>query len=185
MPGEWTEITDLDSTFVMELRYADSNNFTGRPLYPCPRCFLRPPAARALAAAQADFRRLGFRLKLWDCYRPLAVQDSLWKVKPDKNYVTPPAQGSMHNRGLAVDVTLIDSTGKELDMGTPYDYFGKEAWPSYTRLPDTVRANRRLLTRIMARHGFYPGQTEWWHFSYRKQSYPLSRKIWPCEKDTL
>lgn len=117
---------------------------------------------------------------MFDCYRPRPYQQRLWDKKSDPNYVTPPAQGSMHSRGAAVDLTLVDAKGVELDMGTPYDFFGEKAHTDYTKLPAKVLENRRLLREAMEAAGFKGIRTEWWHFSYRLKQYPLSDYVWPC-----
>ncbi len=119
-------------------------------------------------------------LKMFDCYRPRPYQQRLWDKVPNPDYVTPPAKGSMHSRGAAVDLTIVDAQGKELDMGTPYDFFGKEAHYDYTQLPAAVLANRRLLRQTMEAVGFRGIRTEWWHFSYQGKNYELSDYVWPC-----
>lgn len=177
----WQELVQLDSTIRLDLRYATANNFVGEPMYDCPRCFLRPAAARALLKVHRKLQTQGYALKMYDCYRPLPIQWKLWKKVPDRRYVADPRKGSMHNRGAAVDLTIVvDSTGQELDMGTGYDYFGVEAYINYQKLPAAVLANRQLLRSSMEAAGFYTTPTEWWHFSYRGQSYPLDEMVWKC-----
>ena len=178
---EWVDLAWLDSTLVFDLRYATENNFTGQVLYPCGRCLLRPAVAGALLAVLEDLRSQGYGLKLFDCYRPHSVQVQLWETTPDRRYVTDPAKGSMHNRGAAVDLTLTDLNGRELGMGTGYDYFGREAWHSYEQLPDSILQRRKILKAAMQAHGFAGIRTEWWHYSYRRASFPLSDFQWPCE----
>ncbi len=177
---QWADLSRLDSTIIIDMRYATENNFVGEKLYECGRCFLRPEAARAVVAAHREFRRQGLSLKMLDCYRPRPIQWKLWEKVPDRRYVSDPRKGSMHNRGAAVDLTLADSTGRQLEMGTPYDFFGPAAHPSYQNLPDTVLANRALLRETMIRHGFRPIRTEWWHYSFRGKSYKLSDMLWKC-----
>lgn len=177
---QWQELWRQDTGFVLELRYATDSNFVGQPMYSCARAFLRPAVARALAEALTEVGEKGLRIKIWDAYRPLPVQWRLWNKVPDRRYVADPRRGSMHNRGAAVDLTLVDQQGRELEMGTPYDFFGREAWPSYTSLPDTVLANRRYLLQVMERHGFRPTPSEWWHYSYARKSFPLSEWEWAC-----
>ncbi|MBL7776254.1 MAG: M15 family metallopeptidase [Saprospiraceae bacterium] len=172
---------ELDSTIVLDIRYATTNNFTKSKIYDCPRCYLRPETARALARAQMLLRRQGLSLKLYDCYRPRPYQQRLWDKAPDPNYVTPPEKGSMHSRGAAVDLTIVDAQGKELDMGTPYDFFGPEAHYNYTRLPGNVLSNRRLLRRVMEEVGLKGIRTEWWHFSYQGKSFSLADWVWECD----
>lgn len=179
--GGFLDIAALDPTIRLDIRYATANNFTNSKIYDCPRCLLRPEAAKALVKAHKALQKRGLGLKMYDCYRPRPYQQRLWDKVPDPDYVTPPAKGSMHSRGAAVDLTIVDKQGKELDMGTPYDFFGREAHTDNTKLPATVLANRRLLRETLEDVGFKGIRTEWWHFSYHKKKYPLSDYIWPCD----
>jgi D-alanyl-D-alanine dipeptidase len=178
---EWTELKSLDTTFVYDLRYATTNNFVHKKMYPCSKCFVRREVAIALLKIQKELKKKGLGLKFFDCYRPGKVQKELWKIVPDPRYVADPKKGSMHNRGVAVDLTIVDSNGKELDMGTPFDYFGKKAYHSYRQLPDTVLKNRMFLKTIMEKYGLEPITSEWWHYSYRKKTYPVEQWIWDCK----
>jgi zinc D-Ala-D-Ala dipeptidase len=157
-----------------DLRYATTNNFMHRRMYtPRPRyTFLRAPAAHALAAVQRELNSQGYGLKIFDAYRPYAVTVSFWELVQDERYVANPSKGSGHNRGLAVDLTIIDQkTGKELDMGTGFDNFTDTAHQNFTGLPEAVLKNRQLLRYTMQKHGFAPLETEWWHY------------YWPNNKD--
>jgi D-alanyl-D-alanine dipeptidase len=109
------------------------------------------------------------------------VQWELWRKVPNPNYVADPRKGSMHNRGSAVDLTIVDAEGNELDMGTDFDYFGKEGHHDYTGLPKEVLENRKLLKEIMGKYGFRWIRTEWWHYSYKPKSYALSDVLWHCK----
>ncbi|MBK6947212.1 MAG: M15 family metallopeptidase [Haliscomenobacter sp.] len=178
---QWTELVSLDSTIRLDLRYATSNNFVGEQLYTCPRCFLRPTVAKALLKVHRELGKKGLGLKMYDCYRPHSIQWALWKKVPDPRYVADPRKGSMHNRGSAVDLTVVElATGKELDMGTPFDYFGVEAYIDYQKLPENVLNNRKTLRDLMVANGFRTTRTEWWHFSYALASYSISNMIWRC-----
>ena len=178
--SQWQEITE-DNGVVLDIRYATDNNFTKKQIYPCGRCFLRPELASRIIKLQQDIsRRYGMKLKLFDCYRPRPAQQKLWDIVPNAKYVTPPSKGSMHNRGLAVDVTLVGKNGQDLDMGTPYDFFGIEAHPTYTNLPDEVLKNRKILTKMLDIHGLKGINTEWWHFSLKTVQSPLDDWEWPC-----
>ena len=115
-----------------------------------------------------------------DCYRPLPIQQRLWDKFQNASYVTPPSKGSMHNRGLAVDLTIVDAEGNELDMGTKFDFFGKEAHHTFTNHSDTILANRTLLKTTMEASGFKSIRTEWWHYSYPYKMYALSQMVWNC-----
>lgn len=161
------ELQSLMPGLHYDLRYATTNNFMHRRMYtPPPRhTFLRAPAARALAAVQQELNHQGYALKIFDAYRPYAVTVSFWELVKDERYVANPSKGSGHNRGLAVDLTLIDrKTGKELDMGTGFDNFSDTAHHTFTQLPSRVLQNRQLLKTTMQKHGFMPLETEWWHY---------------------
>lgn len=178
--SDFTELTE-DEGIALEIRYATNNNFTKQKIYDCARCYLRPEAADNLLKAQSELqKKFGYTFKIFDCFRPRPYQQRLWDVVPDDKYVTPPAKGSMHSRGLAVDLTLVDVDGKELDMGTPYDFFGEEAHYGYNH-PEAVKRNRWILKSTMEKYGFGGIRTEWWHFSYRKTSYPLDEWVWDCK----
>ncbi|MEI6409935.1 MAG: M15 family metallopeptidase, partial [Bacteroidota bacterium] len=168
------------SSIRLDIRYATTNNFTKAKIYDCPRCLLRPEPARAIATAQAKLQKQGFGLKMFDCYRPRPYQQRLWDKVPNPDYVTPPAKGSMHSRGAAVDLTIVDDQGKELQMGTPYDFFGVEAHTDYTKLSAEVLKNRELLRKTMEEVGFKGIRTEWWHFSFQRKDFALSSYVWPC-----
>jgi D-alanyl-D-alanine dipeptidase len=144
---------------------------------------LRPDAASALTRINAELNAQGYQIKLFDCYRPLAVQWELWEEVPNPQYVADPRKGSMHNRGQAVDVTLVDmESGKALEMGTDFDFFGERAYHSTTpELSSEIRKNRKLLKSTMEKHGFLPIRTEWWHYSYRASHWPVFEDKWNCE----
>ncbi len=177
---QFSELT-ANNGVMIDLRYATKNNFTEQKIYDCARCYLRPEAAESLLKVQQDLQeKFGYSLKIFDCFRPRAYQQRLWDIVPNADYVTPPAKGSMHSRGLAVDLTLVDEQGNELDMGTPFDFFGEEAHYSYNH-SDAIKRNRWILKSTMEKQGFGGIRTEWWHFSYRNKSYPLDEWIWECK----
>ena len=178
----FSDISTLDPTIKLDIRYATTNNFTKSKIYDCPRCLLRPEAAAAIVKANKALKARGYALKMFDCYRPRPYQQRLWDKVPNPDYVTPPAKGSMHSRGAAVDLTIVDAQGRELEMGTPYDFFGVEAHTDYTKLPAKVLENRALLRTTLEAVGFKGIRTEWWHFSYQKRNYALSDYLWPCDK---
>ena len=179
---DFVDIITLDPTIRLDIRYATTDNFTKSKIYDCPRCLLRPEAADGVVAAHKALKKKGLGLKMFDCYRPRPYQQRLWDKVPNPDYVTPPAKGSMHSRGAAVDLTIVDATGKELDMGTPYDFFGREAHTDNNNLPAKVLANRRILREALEASGFKGIRTEWWHFSYQSKTWPLSDYVWPCDK---
>ncbi len=149
---------------VLDIRYATTNNFTGQKLYPVARCCLRREAAENLKDVQQELRGMGLGLKVFDGYRPLSVQKKMWAIYPNPGYVADPAKGSRHNRGGAVDLTLVRLDGTELPMPTPFDDFTEKAHRNYLDLPADVIKNRDLLEQVMQKHHFRGLSTEWWHF---------------------
>jgi D-alanyl-D-alanine dipeptidase len=179
--GDWVELSEEDG-FMIEIKYATKDNFTHKVIYDCEACFLRPEVARALIEARKEIReKYGYGIKLLDCYRPGPFQQRLWDIKPDEDYVAHPTKGSMHSRGTAVDLTLVDEQGNELDMGTPFDYFGEEAHQDYKGHSDAVNRHRYILRSTMKKYGLEQIRTEWWHYSYRSRSYPLEDWVWECD----
>ena len=179
--SQWLEITPENSGITMDIRYATTNNFTEAQIYDCGRCFLRPEMARKIVLLNQEIKdKYGLSFKLFDCYRPKPSQEKLWFMMPDPNYVTPPEKGSMHNRGLAVDITLIYEDGEELDMGTEYDFFGVEAHTDNMDLPEHVLKNRELLKNMVEEIGLSGIRTEWWHFSYSGMEASISDWVWNC-----
>lgn len=152
----------LQTAFV----YATAQNFTHQILYKNPKAFLRLEAATALQKVQDSLQSLGFDIKIFDAYRPYSVTEKMWEIVPDDRYAANPANGSGHNRGVAVDLTLIyKKTGMELPMPTPYDNFSDTAHHSFMQLSAEVLANRKLLKTVMEQYGFVALSTEWWHYS--------------------
>lgn len=151
---------------VVALRYTTADNFFKAAFYPAAaRALLRPQTAEKLAKVQADLKASGLALKVWDAYRPLSVQRAMWKTLPDARYVADPAKGGRHNRGAAVDVTLVDAaTGKELAMPTAHDDFSEKAGAFFKLVPPEAFKNREKLQQVMTRHGFAIFESEWWHF---------------------
>jgi D-alanyl-D-alanine dipeptidase len=158
------EITDIQR----DVRYATTDNFMHQKLYPVAKVFLRRPAAIALHDVERELAREGLGLKLFDGYRPYRVTVRMWKPIRNPDFVADPAKGSRHNRGAAVDLTLIDlRTGRELPMPTGYDAFTPKARQDFNDLPPEAIANRTRLRDVMMRHGFDPLPSEWWHFDFR------------------
>ena len=160
------DILSINPTIVLDIRYATENNFTHHKLYPVVQCMLRREPAESLSAVQRELKFRGLGLKVFDGYRPLSIQKKLWEAVPDDRYVANPAKGSRHNRGAAVDLTIVDSLGHELEMPTPFDSFSEKAHCDYMKLPKNVLKNRALLERVMERHGFLRMSSEWWHFDF-------------------
>lgn len=163
-----TELKSLMPEIIYDLRYATAANFTGRKLYEeGVATYLRLPAARALAAVQAKLRPHGLGLKIYDAYRPHSATRLMWDLVRDERYVADPRKGSNHNRGLAVDLTLVQlAGGEELLMGTAFDNFSDTAHHAFTSLPENVLRNRLLLRQLMEEAGFKALETEWWHYAW-------------------
>jgi D-alanyl-D-alanine dipeptidase len=156
-------------TLLYELRYAGTNNFIRKNLYPARtrHTYLRQQPAQALKKVQEELQQMGLGLKIWDAYRPYQVTVAFWELIGDERYVANPAKGSGHNRGIAVDLTLVQaSSGTELDMGTGFDHFSDTAHHSFRSLPPKVLENRTLLRNTMEKHGFKFYEEEWWHYSW-------------------
>jgi D-alanyl-D-alanine dipeptidase len=163
--AQLVEATGRVPGLVIDLRYATADNFLGKAVYPDgARCLLLPAVAERLARAETILQARGFRLKAWDCYRPLHVQWAMWKLVPRKGYVADPHTGSNHNRGAAVDVTLVTPEGEEVEMPTPFDTFGPAAHHGSNAGTATARASRETLRQAMAEAGFRPNRMEWWHY---------------------
>lgn len=151
----------------LDIRYATTNNFTQEKIYNLARAYARKPVAEALKKAQADFKKLGYGIKIFDAYRPYAATVKFYEVYKDTTYVASPYRGSRHNRGCAIDMTIFDlKTGKDLPMPTEYDSFRKEAWPSTPVSDPIIRKNRETIISVMANHGFKVNGSEWWHFDF-------------------
>lgn len=165
-PQKLVELNSVIPDILLDIRYATPNNFTGQIVYPCARCFLLQDAAYALREVQNELRPMGYRLKVFDGYRPLSVQRRFWAILPDPRYVADPTVGSRHNRGCAVDLSLVKSDRKDVPMPTEFDDFTEKAHPAYMNLPEDALRNRALLKSVMERHGFTQFPTEWWHFDY-------------------
>ena len=171
--------------FVFDIKYATKNNFMHEQLYDCDKCLLRKQVAMAFLKARDLFSRDGYRIKIFDCYRPLSIQKKMWEKIKDVRYVANPSTrfGSAHNRGMAIDITLIDRQGRELNMGTKFDFFGLEAHHNFKNFPQEVLKNRRYLKATMKKAGFQPIPSEWWHYSYKNREFDVSDVKIPCEMD--
>jgi D-alanyl-D-alanine dipeptidase len=175
--ADLVELVTLDPTIRLDIRYATTNNFTGRVVYPEARAFLQRPAAEALVAAHRELARHGYGLMIHDGYRPWAITKVFWEVTTPalREFVADPKTGSKHNRGCAVDLSMYDlASGQLVEMPSTYDEFTKRAYPDYRGGPPEARGKRDLLRAVMERHGFTVEPNEWWHFNYRDwQSYPV------------
>ena len=165
---EMVELKSAVPGVAYDLRYATKNNFTKRQLYKNGKStFLRIQPAEALKKVQDELAGNGLGLKIFDAYRPYRVTKKMWELVHDERYVANPSKGSGHNRGLSVDLTLVDlKTGKDLEMGTGFDNFTDSANHTFSSLPAAILQNRKLLKETMEKFGFRPLQTEWWHYSW-------------------
>jgi D-alanyl-D-alanine dipeptidase len=159
----------------LDIRYATTNNFMHRQMYAQPRAYARLPVVMALNDVESDLKKRGLGLKIYDAYRPYSVTVKFYEMARDTNFVADPHKGSKHNRGCAIDLTIIDlKTGNELDMPTSFDSFSKKAAADYPGLPKREYANRELLKNVMQAHGFKVYRTEWWHYDFNGwMNYPL------------
>lgn len=175
--ADLVELTRLDPTIRLDIRYATTRNFLSTPLYSQPRAFLQRPAAEAVVRVQRSLAAEGYGLLVYDAYRPWYVTKLFWDATPkDKHaFVADPATGSRHNRGCAVDLTLYDlKTGRGADMPSLYDEMSERAYPTYAGGTAEERRMRDLLRRHMEAEGFTVYEYEWWHFDYRDwQSYAI------------
>ncbi|HEY2027386.1 MAG TPA: M15 family metallopeptidase, partial [Gemmatimonadaceae bacterium] len=169
-PSDLVELTRLDPTIKLEIRYATSNNLFATPFYSEARAFLQRPAAEAVVRANAWLRPRGYGLLIHDGYRPWYVTKMFWDASPeDKHiFVANPAEGSKHNRGAAVDLTLYDlATGAPVEMVSTYDETSPRAYPDYPGGTSRQRWHRALLRQAMEMQGFTVYEAEWWHFDYK------------------
>ncbi|WP_047414329.1 M15 family metallopeptidase [Cellulophaga sp. Hel_I_12] len=174
-------LADFSDDFVYDLRYATTNNFLKAKVYDCAECYMRVKTAKALLKANKAFMEKGYKIKFFDCYRPNEVQYKMWAIVPNPQYVANPVKGSIHNKGAAVDISLVTLAGKELAMGTDFDFFGKKAYHDTTDLPQEILNNRILLKETMEAFGFWSIRTEWWHYNLSSGSNDkVANFKWDC-----
>lgn len=176
--NEAMQIIDLKAfipSLILDIRYSTTNNFTNEIVYPEAAAYARRPVAVALKNIQQELEKSGLGLKIFDAYRPYSATLRFYELYPDTTFVAAPWHGSRHNRGAAIDLTLINlNSGEALEMPTPYDDFTEKAAPDYSELPDIVKKNRDLLRGVMEKHGFKVYYAEWWHFDFQGwEQFPL------------
>ncbi|MCP2029031.1 D-alanyl-D-alanine dipeptidase [Flavobacterium sp. HSC-32F16] len=177
----FVNLKDYSKDFVYDMKYATEDNFLKAKVYDCAECLLRLKTVKALVAANKEFIKKGYKIKLYDCYRPLSIQKRMWEIVSNPKYVADPKKGSIHNRGGAVDISLVDVNGKELEMGTAFDFFGPEAAHNYTNLSKKVLSNRKFLKKIMIENGFNSFDSEWWHYNLKAGlKDAVSNQKWNC-----
>lgn len=164
------ELIKLDKTIKLDIRYATANNFVGKRVYPEARAFLQKPAASAVAGVHKRLAKMGLGIVIFDGYRPWSITKLFWEVTPEdkRKFVANPANGSKHNRGCAVDLSIFDlKTGELIDMPSGYDEFTERASPNYAGGSEKQRANREMLRKLMEDAGFTVNPNEWWHFDHK------------------
>jgi D-alanyl-D-alanine dipeptidase len=163
----FVNLKDYSQDFVYDMKYATDDNFLKSKVYDCAECYLRYKTVKALIEANRRFMKSGLKIKIFDCYRPLDIQKRMWNIVPNPSYVANPSKGSIHNRGGAVDITLVDINGNELDMGTTFDFFGIEASHDYPEFSSIIKHNRNQLRKIMKKAHFNSFDSEWWHYNLK------------------
>ncbi len=178
----FVNLKDYSKDFVYDMKYATSDNFLKAKVYDCAECFLRLKTVKAMLSANAEFMKKGYKIKIFDCYRPLDIQKRMWEIVPNPSYVANPSKGSIHNRGGAVDISLVDSKGVALEMGTAFDFFGVEASHNYQNLSQEIKSNREFLKNIMTQNGFNSFDSEWWHYNLKSAlTDKVSNTKWKCD----
>lgn len=173
---QMVDLKKLIPNLSFDLKYTTANNFTGTKLYPkIITSYLRRDAAIALLQIQKELDSLGLALKVWDGYRPYHITEKMWLIVPDERYAANPKFGSGHNRGIAIDLTLVNKNNlQEINMGTGFDNFSDTAHHNFSSLPNDVLKHRLLLRSIMEKYGFKALETEWWHYYFvSTKKYPL------------
>jgi D-alanyl-D-alanine dipeptidase len=166
--NELINLENFISSIKLDIRYATTNNFTGKIVYPEVKAFARKPVAESLKKVQEFLENKGLGLMIYDAYRPYSISLKFYEIYPDTNFVAAPWLGSRHNRGCAVDISLYNlKDGKQLSMPSEYDDFSEKAHPDYSNLTDSVIANRTMLINIMKEYGFTVYPTEWWHYDFK------------------
>ena len=175
--ADLVELVKLDPTIKLDIRYAKTNNFLGKPVYKEERAFLQRPAAESLLKAHRELRQHGYGLLIHDGYRPWAITKLFWDMTSgyQREFVADPKTGSKHNRGCAVDLTMYDlKTGQAVQMPGDYDEMSPRSYPDYTGGTAEQRTRRDLLRKVMESHDFTVEPNEWWHFNYKDwKEYPI------------
>lgn len=178
----FVNLQDFSNDFVYDMKYATSDNFLNQKVYDCSSCYLRFKTVKVLIVANNEFMKNGYKIKLFDCYRPLDIQKKMWKIVSNPIYVADPKKGSIHNRGNAVDITLVDASGIELNMGTKFDFFGRKASHNYKNISKKVKKNRKMLMETMINSGFNIFESEWWHYNLKDGlNDKVSNFKWICD----
>jgi len=178
----FVNLRDYSNDFIFDMKYATEDNFLKAKVYDCAECMLRLKTVKALIAANSDFLKKGYRIKLYDCYRPLDIQKKMWEIVSNPEYVADPKKGSIHNRGGAVDISLVDINGKEVDMGTSFDFFGIQASHNFKQLSKEILSKRAYLKKVMIKNGFNSFDSEWWHYNLKAGlKDKVANQKWKCD----
>ena len=173
MKSNLVNLNNKNCDILIDLRYATKNNFTKKVVYKSKECLIHKVAFEHLCLAQEIAKKLGYKLKVFDAFRPVYVQKELWNVLPDSNFIAPPLKGSPHSRGVAVDLTLVDNKNEELDMGTEFDEFSRLSYHGCIDISQESYKNRLLLLGIMTDSGWDFFRNEWWHYQlFNSKKYP-------------
>jgi len=170
------EITEKKHNVSIELAYATKKNFTGNKIYNKNKCYIHKDAEPYLIEAINIAKKLGYKIKIYDAYRPIKAQKFLWDFWPDKNFITPPEIGSPHSRGTAIDLTLMKNN-KVINMGTKFDYLKNKSFHGNTTISQIAQKNRIILLGIMSTAGWDFYKNEWWHYQL------FNSKKWPLIND--
>lgn len=177
MKNELVKLNIEKTALIFDLRYATNNNFTKTILYKSKNCFLHRIAFEHLCIAQKIAEKMELKLKIFDAYRPVYVQKKLWEILPDSKFIAPPKKGSPHSRGVAIDLTLVDKKGNELNMGTEFDEFSRLSYHGCVDISKESYKNRLLLLGIMTDAGWDFFRNEWWHYQlFNSRKYPIIEK---------
>ncbi|MDP3371821.1 MAG: D-alanyl-D-alanine dipeptidase [Candidatus Paracaedibacteraceae bacterium] len=176
------EITEKSHPVILDIRYASTNNFTKKIIYEEPLCLILDEALVLFEKAIVLAQKQNFTFKIFDAFRPQKAQERLWEICPNDMYIMPPSKGSVHTRGVAIDLTLVDADGTELDMGTPFDDFTEKSHHG-THISAEAERNRYMLLGIMTTAGFDFYRNEWWHYQmFSAQSFDLIRESYGIMK---
>lgn len=168
------EVKKINPHIKLDIKYATENNFTGKKVYKSAKCFVHKDVAQKLNNIQKELESMGLGLLIWDAYRPISAQKTFWEICPDERYVIPPSKGSRHNRGVAIDCTIIKKDGNLLKMPTEFDDFSEKAHAYNQEFSEEIIKNRKLLQKVMTDNGFQVMKWEWWHFDLVGwENYPI------------
>ena len=174
MKHKLVKLSNRNADILFDIRYATTNNFTGKQIYSRSECYLNPVAFEHLMMAAELAKKLDLRIKIFDAFRPKESQEKLWEVFPNPSFIVPPKKGSPHSRGAAVDITLVNKDNIELDMGTKFDEFSTLSFHGSKYISNKSFINRNLLLGIMTSSGWDFFRNEWWHYQlFKSKNYPL------------